>query len=103
MKRKTYHPKDRCSRLSEFPKVLYIKLESTSSSSPSRSATTKTGIVNVSTTLNVRSGPGTNYKRIGYLTKNQKVTLLTWSGSWYQIKFGNTTGYVSSDYIKIQK
>ncbi|NLO82604.1 MAG: SH3 domain-containing protein, partial [Clostridiales bacterium] len=74
----------------------YIKL---SSGSPSQGQNTKTGIVTASA-LNVRSGPGTGYSRIGYLTKNAKVEIIGQSGSWYKIKFANGTGYVSSKYIK---
>lgn len=51
--------------------------------------------------LNVRSGPGTNYNRIGFLYRNSQVTILGQSGVWYKIKFGNTTGYVHSAYVKI--
>ncbi|MBM7583382.1 SpoIID/LytB domain protein [Caldicoprobacter guelmensis] len=59
-----------------------------------------TGIVTVNG-LNVRSGPGTNYNRIGFLNRNSQVTILGQSGVWYKIKFGNTTGYVHSAYVKV--
>lgn len=76
----------------------YIKLSS--GGSASRSESTKTGTVTASA-LNVRSGAGTNYKKIGYLTKNSKVEIVGQTGSWYKIKFGSGTGYVSSKYIKL--
>jgi stage II sporulation protein D len=60
----------------------------------------KTGIVTASG-LNVRSGAGTNFKRIGFLNRNSQVSILGQTGSWYRIKYGNTTGYVHSDYIKV--
>ncbi len=62
------------------------------------------------TTLNVRTGPGTNYSASGKLTNGKSVTVLSeTTGSdgklWYQISFvgsngASATGYVRSDYIK---
>nr|WP_276576551.1 SH3 domain-containing protein [Caldicoprobacter algeriensis] len=51
--------------------------------------------------LNVRSGPGTNYGKIGFLYRNSQVTILGQTGVWYKIKFGGTTGYVHSAYVKV--
>ncbi len=52
--------------------------------------------------LNIRSGPGTDYKAVGSLNSGDTVTILT------QIKVGNTTwgcidkGWVSMDYVDIR-
>jgi len=73
----------------------YIKLTSESS----RATQQRTGTVNASA-LNVRSGPGTNYSRIGVLSRGAKVTITGESGGWYKINYGNGTGYVSKQYIK---
>lgn len=62
-------------------------------------AKTKTGKVKV-TRLNVRSAASTKSKVIGTLKKNQSVTIVSSTGSWYKIKFGKKTGYVSKTYIK---
>lgn len=52
--------------------------------------------------LNVRSGPGGSYERIGTVPKGETVTLLDTSNSdWYRIKYGELEGYASSAYIKI--
>ena len=59
-----------------------------------------TGIVNC-TTLNMRSGAGTSYAKVGTLVKGNKVTLLKKSGSWYQVKYGTLTGWVSGDYLTV--
>ncbi|MBQ8831071.1 MAG: SH3 domain-containing protein [Oscillospiraceae bacterium] len=58
--------------------------------------------VNVSYgSLNVRRGAGTNYSRIGTLSKGETVILLSSSGSWSRILYNGTkTGYVSSVYLK---
>jgi L,D-peptidoglycan transpeptidase YkuD (ErfK/YbiS/YcfS/YnhG family) len=51
-------------------------------------------------TLNVRSGAGTSYAAIGSVTKGQKLSVVSKSGSWYKINYNGRTGYVSSDYVQ---
>ena len=52
--------------------------------------------------LNVRSGPGTNYSIKTTLKRGEIVTITKSSNSWYQIKTNaNITGWVSSKYINI--
>ena len=52
--------------------------------------------------LNVRSGPGTNYSVKTAIKKGEVVTITNSSNSWYQIKTSsNITGWVSSKYINI--
>jgi len=75
----------------------YLKINS--SSGGSNATPTKTGIVNASA-LNVRTGPGTNYPRITVLYRGAKVTILKETNGWYQVQQGNTTGYVSAEYIR---
>ena len=53
------------------------------------------GIVTASA-LNVRSGAGTKYKRIGYVYKNNKVEILSSSGGWHKISYNGLVGYVRS-------
>lgn len=67
--------------------------------SVSSTASTKTGTVTCSS-LNVRSGVGTSYRKIGSLSYNQKVTIVSTVNGWYKIKYGSGYGYVSVDYIK---
>ena len=62
----------------------------------------KTGqVINVTTSLNVRSGAGTNYSSIGSLKTNATVKITGESGNWYKIDFNGRVGYVSKDYIKV--
>lgn len=52
--------------------------------------------------LNVRSGAGTGYKKIGHLNKGAKVEIVNkLSNGWYKIKFNGSYGYVSGDYVKL--
>lgn len=61
---------------------------------------TRQGTVNAGP-LNVRSGPGTSYKKVGSLKKGAAVTVLETEGSWYKVSGGGITGYVSADYITL--
>jgi len=54
--------------------------------------------------LNVREGPGTDYKVIHQLTKDTYVFIIENMGEWSKIKFdGEKTGYVSSSYLSSDK
>jgi uncharacterized protein YgiM (DUF1202 family) len=61
------------------------------------------GTVNVSSSLNVRSGAGTNYPKIGSVFSGEKVQILGKSGDWLHIEYntsnGKKRGYVSGKYI----
>ena len=63
-------------------------------------ATQKTGIVNVSSSLNVRSGASTSSKVIGSLSGNSKVTIVGEEGAFYKIEYKGSHGYVAKEYIK---
>lgn len=66
--------------------------------------TAKTGYVynTGSTGLNVRSGPGTNYSKVGTLYDNDKVEIVNDSDvNWYKIKFNGGHAFVHKSYIDI--
>lgn len=67
-----------------------------------REITGRTATVNTqSGNLNVRSGAGVSYSRIGSLTKGETVLVLSNNGDWSMILYhGVKTGYVSSQYLK---
>ena len=52
--------------------------------------------------LNVRLGPGTNYKVVGWVRNGQKITVLKEEGAWTRIIVDATgkTGYIKSSYIE---
>ena len=76
-------------------------LSEVSSSNSSTSTKKKTGKVTTGV-LNVRSGAGTSYSKIGTLKKGATVTILQTSNGWHKIELsGSKTGWVSADYIKI--
>ena len=54
--------------------------------------------------VNVRKGPTTDEEKIGTLSTSEEVSVtgLT-STNWYRIKYNETTGYVSADYLQNEK
>ncbi|KSU85931.1 mannosyl-glycoprotein endo-beta-N-acetylglucosamidase [Fictibacillus enclensis] len=56
--------------------------------------------VDASSSLNVRSGPGTTFAVVTKLARDTAVTLLSQSGSWSKISANGKTGYVSTSYLK---
>ncbi|MDK0829624.1 SH3 domain-containing protein [Clostridium perfringens] len=63
-------------------------------------STEKTGVVNVSSSLNVRSGASTSSKVIGSLSGNTKVTIIGEEGAFYKIEYKGSHGYVAKEYVK---
>lgn len=62
---------------------------------------TTTGLVTV-TALNVRQGPGTNYKVVTMIYKNQYIRIFAQIGDWYVIQTDNDyIGMVSKKYVKL--
>lgn len=49
--------------------------------------------------VNVRSGPSTSDSILGRLNKNDKVEIISESGSWSKINYKGSTAYVSSQYL----
>jgi len=72
-------------------------VQASGTATPSAESTTYTV---TASTLNVRSGAGTNYAAIGSVTKGQTLSVMSKSGSWYKINYNGRTGYVSSDYVQ---
>ncbi|MGG0454041.1 SH3 domain-containing protein [Priestia megaterium] len=77
----------------------YVQSSGTTTAPTTPPAESTTYIV-MASTLNVRSGAGTSYASIGSVTKGQKLSVVSKSGSWYKINYNGRTGYVSSDYVQ---
>lgn len=83
----------------------YVKLNSTTTKATTQKETSYSanGTVNVkSGELNVRQSASTSAKVLGALKKGTAVKITAKNGSWYKIKYGNGSGWVSADYIKLQ-
>jgi len=72
-----------------------------SGASSSAQPATKTGTVNSTVGLNVRSGPGTDNKILGGIAHGTKVTILEQSDGWYKIKYGAADGWVNATYVTV--
>jgi lysozyme len=83
----------------------YAAGKSTSSSSSTEPASNLNATV-LSTTLNIRSGPGISYKNIGTLVKGKTVNIINVGGTdaWIQYESGKWAACYSgsSQYIEIQ-
>jgi hypothetical protein len=55
-------------------------------------------------TVNVRSGPGTNYSAIGQARNGERydITGKNAAGNWYQINFNGQSGWVTSQYVVVE-
>ena len=80
----------------------YVSVNTSSDASSSSASTqNKVGTVTASSSLNIRSGAGTNYSIIGSLPSKASVQILETLNGWYKIKYNNLTGYVSSQYVSV--
>ena len=63
----------------------------------------KSAKVNVAETLNLRSGPGTEYDVLTKIDNAETVTLLgeNSAGNWYYIRYNSYVGWVFKDYIQL--
>lgn len=51
--------------------------------------------------VNVRSGPGTAYSRVAVAGKGDRVYIIGINSQWYKVIFGDTIGYIRSDYVDL--
>lgn len=63
--------------------------------------TAKGGTVTAKGALNLRSDASTGSSVVAKLPTGSKVLVTNQTGSWYQVSYGGSTGYVSSSYLKL--
>ena len=85
--------------------ILFIIIISISSTSKAmthyQTVGTSTGLVTASA-LNVRQGPGTNFKVVTMVYKNEYIRIFAKIGDWYVIQTNSDyIGMVSSKYVKL--
>ena len=51
--------------------------------------------------VNLRKGPGTSYGIAATAAKGEKCYIIGLNQGWYKVIFGNTTGYIRSDYVEL--
>jgi len=72
--------------------------EAVSSDEPAEIESDRKGII-TGGTINVRTGPDTEYSRITQVCTGKRVTILGEENGWYRISFDGKTGYVRGDYL----
>ncbi|MBR4986557.1 MAG: SH3 domain-containing protein [Proteobacteria bacterium] len=55
-------------------------------------------VVVSASTLNVRTGPSTDYSKIGSLSSGARVTVLEEKNGWYKINYNGQEGWISAAY-----
>ncbi len=77
--------------------------EATATPEPTPTPETARLVVN-NPTLNVRSGPGTNFSAIGQARNGERYDVLgvNPAGNWYQINFNGQTGWVAREFVIIE-
>lgn len=53
--------------------------------------------------LNVRSGPSTDFDRLGAIAEGEKVQVTGKSGDWYMIDYNGQQGFVSGSYLTTEQ
>ena len=66
-------------------------------------SSTSTSVYTTTANLNLRKTASTKGTILVTIPKGKTVSYLSKSGSWYKVRYGTKTGYVSSQYIKITK
>lgn len=80
----------------------YVSSSYLTASSGSSGSTTTTGTTMVATAnVNVRSGPGTNYSVLGFLTKGTTISKTGTYGNWTKVVYSGSTAYVYSSYLSV--
>lgn len=51
--------------------------------------------------VNIRSGPGTSYSSISRASTGDKAYIIGFNNQWYKVIFGNSIGYIRSDYLDL--
>lgn len=58
------------------------------------------GKYKTTSSLNVRTGNGTKYKKVGSLKKGKTITVNAKRGNWYRFNYNGKNRYVSGKYLK---
>lgn len=72
-----------------------------SPSAPSASGVTGT-VVNCNSAVNVRSGPGTGFQKLGAAKKGATYPVLGQEGDWYKITYSGKTAYIHASYLSLR-
>lgn len=60
-----------------------------------------THVVCTSSSVNVRSGPGTEFEKLGTISRGVTARLIESGADWHLIEFNSTQAWVSADYVSL--
>lgn len=60
------------------------------------------GTATVLSDVNIRSGPGTSYDKMGSAKTGDTLTVIGTSNGWYKISFNGKTGYVAGNFVTLR-
>lgn len=75
-------------------------LEETADAEENTAVTETVTMIVTGGTINVRTGPGTDYERITQVTTGKQVEVIGEKSGWYQVTFGSTTGWLLGEYLR---
>lgn len=79
--------------------LLFIGISTPAANATSRQLKTGIAFINASS-LRLRSAASTSSNTLDYASRNEVVTVLGKSGSWYKVNFNLQIGYMHQDYLK---
>ncbi|MDO4784850.1 MAG: SH3 domain-containing protein [Propionibacteriaceae bacterium] len=59
-------------------------------------------VATATTWVNIRSGPGTSYSKLGILYEGQSVEVTGQRGNWAVVRYNGSTAYIYSSYLSIR-
>lgn len=80
-------------------KWLNVAIQAAASSPPSAPTSQSLYKVTAKSGLNVRSGPGTSYKKLGLLAFGTQVNVASISNGWATFTYSGKTAYLSASYL----
>lgn len=79
--------------------ILLISITTPAANALGRQIKTGIGFVNASS-LRLRSAASTSSKTLDFASRNEVVTVLGKTGSWYKVNYNLQTGYMHQDYLR---
>lgn len=79
--------------------ILLISITTPAANASGRQIKTGIGFVNASS-LRLRSAASTSSKTLDFASRNEVVTVLGKTGSWYKVNYNLQTGYMHQDYLR---
>lgn len=80
----------------------FVRKEKSTAQAPAASASGE-NLVKTTSALNIRTGPGVGYTRIGTMPSQATAVFHGQKDGWYQVTYGGKTGYASGKFLSVVK